>query len=278
MNGILCVNKPQGMTSFDVIKKARGILKAKIGHSGTLDPMASGVLILAVNQATKALPYLGVEDKTYVATVRLGAQTDTGDVWGKTLQEKRVEHPFTEARIQKAFAALQGPQRQRVPKVSAKKIAGRRSYDYVFNNEEVETLYTDIVIHHLEMMTYDADSLTFKAHVSSGTYIRTLCEDIAQSMQELGHMSALQRVACGHYTLEDCVALDDITQETPLKDVKEAIALPHIIGPEYDLLISHGKRLVLDISEDRVLVDGGVHFAVYEREKDTVFKAVRGLW
>ena len=277
MNGILCVNKPQNMTSFDVVAKVRKVFGSKVGHTGTLDPGATGVLVCAINKATKAINYIDVKNKTYVASMKLGQKTHTGDIWGDVLDEVSVPE-ITQEQVISVLETFVGTMSQRVPKVSAKKIDGKRSYDLVRQNQEVEQLYTDINILDIKFISMTADEISFEATVSNGTYIRTLCEDIAEKLGTIGTMSALERTVVGIYTLEDCVNLEDLSSETPLYDVKEAIVTPKIDCPELDKEIGHGKRIKLDTEYDEVMVDGGVHFAIYEREKDNQFKSVRGLW
>lgn len=278
MSGILCINKPQGMTSFDVVARVRKALKTKkVGHSGTLDPGATGVLVIAVDKATKALNFIGVENKTYRARLKFGIKTHTGDIWGDVLEKGDV-HALSQETIESALTSFLGHSTQRVPKVSAKKIDGKRSYDLVRQNKEVEQLYTDITILDIKLIQVLDGEIEFEASVSNGTYIRTLCEDIAESLGMLGTMSALQRTVVGVYRLEDCVELEDLNESTPLYDVKEAIVRPKLSVPELAQDISHGKRVLLDVEADEVLLDAGEFFAIYAREKDNQFKSVRGLW
>lgn len=277
MDGILCVNKPQGMTSFDVVARLRKVYGSKIGHTGTLDPGATGVLVCAINKATKAINYIGVENKTYQGTVQLGTRTHTGDIWGDVLETQDVPS-LTKEQVIDVLNSFKGNMTQRVPKVSAKKINGKRSYDLVRQDREVEQLYTDITILDIHLLGIEGHEISFEATVSNGTYIRTLCEDIAQALGTIGTMSALIRTVVGIYTLEDCIDLDDLKEPMPLMDVKAAIVTPRLSVPHLDLEISHGKRIQLDTEYDEVFVDGGIHFAIYAREKDTQFKSVRGLW
>lgn len=277
MNGILCVNKPAGMTSFDVVARVRRVFGSKVGHSGTLDPEATGVLVLAVNKATKALNFIGVENKTYEGVVQLGLKTHTGDIWGDVLEEQDIPD-ITEDKVQEVLQSFVGAMRQRVPKVSAKKINGKKSYDLVRQNKDVEQLYTDINIMEIRFIAFDGINIRFEATVSNGTYIRTLCEDIAEALGTIGTMNELKRTVVGVYTLDDCIELDELNEDTALKSVKEAIVLPQLHVPELELEISHGKRIQLETEYDEVMLDAGEYFAVYAREKDTQFKSVRGLW
>ena len=155
MDGILCVYKPQNMTSFDVVARVRRILNAKVGHAGTLDPMATGILVLAINKATKALNYIGTEQKTYIAKLQLGTHTHTGDIWGDVIDTQSVPE-LTEDQVKEVLRTFLGTMTQRVPKVSAKKIDGRRSYDYVLKGDEVEQLYTEVSISNIELISFNS--------------------------------------------------------------------------------------------------------------------------
>lgn len=277
MDGILCIYKPQNMTSFDVVARVRRTLGAKVGHAGTLDPMATGILVIAVNKATKCLNYIGTENKTYEGQIQLGLRTHTGDIWGDVLEEQDVPE-IKEDQVRAVLKSFVGKMTQRVPKVSAKKIEGQRSYDLVRKGADVEQLYTDIEIMELELLDFTSLNINFRATVSNGTYIRTLCEDIASALGTIGTMSALERTVVGVYTLADAVQLDDLDSTTPLGSVRDAIVLPKIVDKGLNERIGHGKRIILNTEHDQVLLDGGEFFAVYEREIDAQFKSVRGLW
>ena len=277
MDGIIIVDKPQNMTSFDVVNQIKRRLHAKVGHSGTLDPMATGILVIAINRATKSLAYMGVEDKVYRARMILGTATHTGDIWGDVIQQQAIP-TLDLATVLETVMSFKGAMKQRVPKVSAKKIDGKRSYQYVLDNEAVVQLYTDIVIHDIQLISFVGNEIEFEAKVSNGTYIRTLCEDIALALGSVGTMSALRRIQVGQYTLDDAVNLEDVSDLTPLISTKAAIGLPCIERTDALTTIRDGKRLEIKTEHDRVLVDGGPYYAVYEREHDDIFKSVRGLW
>lgn len=277
MDGIICVNKKQNMTSFDVLRLLRRKYRVKLGHSGTLDPNATGLLLIAVGKATKALNYIEAKDKTYIATCQLGLKTDTGDIWGETImttQESRID----EIKLKTALRSFIGPQSQRVPMVSAKKIDGKKLYEYHREKIEVETQYTDIEVYDIKLLEVTESSFSFSASVSNGTYIRTLCEDIAESMGQIGTMSSLVRSQIGKYTLEDALDLDHFPEVLDPIPTKEAICLRKIYDEELEFKIKNGQRILLDIEEDEVLLDSGEYFAVYKREKENQFKSVRGLW
>ena len=278
MNGIICINKPKGKTSFDVVRYIQRELKVKAGHSGTLDPNATGVLIVAINKATKALQFLGLEDKVYTATLKLGIKTDTGDVWGETIDEAIVPSLDKET-VMHTLNTFIGKQSQRVPIVSAKKIDGKKLYEYHRQNIEVETQYTDIEIFDIQFIDFKDDEITFTAHVSNGTYIRTLCEDIAQALNTVGTMATLNRDQVGKFTMADCIDLDAVDETVTFIPTKEAISLPVVKDASLAMVLEHGKKIQLDQQiHDTVLIDAGEFYAVYKREQDNLFRSVRGLW
>ena len=278
MNGIICINKPKGKTSFDVVRYIQRELKVKAGHSGTLDPNATGVLIVAINKATKALQFLGLEDKVYTATLKLGIKTDTGDVWGETIDEAIVPSLDKET-VMHTLNTFIGKQSQRVPIVSAKKIDGKKLYEYHRQNIEVETQYTDIEIFDIQFIDFKDDEITFTAHVSNGTYIRTLCEDIAQALNTVGTMATLNRDQVGKFTMADCIDLDAVDETVTFIPTKEAISLPVVKDASLAMVLEHGKKIQLDQQiHDTVLIDAGEFYAVYKREQDNLFRIVRGLW
>ena len=278
MNGIICINKPKGKTSFDVVRYIQRELKVKAGHSGTLDPNATGVLIVAINKATKALQFLGLEDKVYTATLKLGIKTDTGDVWGETIDEAIVP-PLDKETVMHTLNTFIGKQSQRVPIVSAKKIDGKKLYEYHRQNIEVETQYTDIEIFDIQFIDFKDDEITFTAHVSNGTYIRTLCEDIAQALNTVGTMATLNRDQVGKFTMADCIDLDAVDETVTFIPTKEAISLPVVKDASLAMVLEHGKKIQLDQQiHDTVLIDAGEFYAVYKREQDNLFRSVRGLW
>lgn len=277
MNGIVLVNKAKDMTSFDCVRDIRRKYKVKAGHTGTLDPQATGLLIIAINKATKALNFIEAEDKVYEAKCQLGLKTDTGDIWGETIETKAIKN-FTKEELLQALNTYTGKQRQRVPMVSAKKIDGKKLYEYHREGIEIETQYTDIEVYSIELLDYDENTISLKAHVSNGTYIRTLIEDIAEALGNLGTMSALNRSEIGRFKQEDAIDITDLPDELKFIPTKDAIVLPKIEMHEIKDKIKNGHKLFLDTEADQVLVDAGEYFAVYERMENNLFRSVRGLW
>ncbi len=277
MDGIICINKKQNMTSFDVIRQLRFKYRCKLGHSGTLDPQATGLLLVAVGKATKALNYIEAEDKVYIGTCKLGLKTDTGDIWGETL-ERKTPQTIDKTKLETVLQSFVGEKSQRVPMVSAKKVDGKKLYEYHREGIEIETQYTDIEIYSIKLLSVDEDTFTFEAHVSNGTYIRTLCEDIAEALGELGTMSSLNRTSIGRFNLDGALDIDDLPDTLEPIPTKDAIVLERIVDPSLEFKVKNGHRLFFDTPHNQVLVDTGDYFAVYERIKDDEFKSVRGLW
>lgn len=222
-NGILILNKPAGFTSHDAVAKLRGILRQKkIGHAGTLDPMAQGVLVMLLGSATKASNHASGQQKEYVARLRLGLVTDTQDVTGTPLEEHPVS--VTEAELQSVLAQFTGRQQQLPPMYSAVQVDGRRLYDLARKGQEVDRQSREITVSKLELCSpellaqkglqstpglpgqeYDLDAVC-----SKGTYIRTLCHDVGQALGCGGCMAALTRVRSGAFTLEQALSFSQI--------------------------------------------------------------------
>lgn len=210
MQGILIVDKPTDWTSFDVIAKLRGVLGTrKLGHSGTLDPMATGVLPVFCGGASKAVDLQVNHDKTYCATLRLGAKTDTGDITGTVLETDPVTAGETE--LLQALPQFVGEQQQLPPMYSAVKVNGQPLYKAARKGIEVERKPRTITIHSIEYLGSPAENeYRLKVSCSKGTYIRVLLEDIAQAMGQQGTMSALRRVQAGVYGEQDAHKLEEI--------------------------------------------------------------------
>ncbi|MEG2205183.1 MAG: tRNA pseudouridine(55) synthase TruB [Oscillospiraceae bacterium] len=210
MQGILIVDKPSGFTSFDVIAKLRGICKTKkIGHSGTLDPMATGVLPVFIGNAAKAVDMQLNHDKTYLATILLGEKTDTGDITGTVTD--RAEVQVEESRFIKALMGFVGAQKQLPPMYSAVKINGQPLYKAARKGQEIERTPRDIIIHNIQYISSpEKDRYTFSVCCSKGTYVRVLCEDIGASLGVPATLYALRRTAAGVYGEENAVGFDAI--------------------------------------------------------------------
>lgn len=276
MDGILAIFKEAGMTSHDVIMRLRKILHInKIGHSGTLDPDAQGVLLVLIGRATKILPFLEDTDKEYIATMKLGMRTFSDDTSGEVLETKAVKEITDFPALLKQFT---GKQKQLPPMVSSVRVNGKKLYEYARRKESVERPYRDIEIYELEAL--DPQTLKFRVACSGGTYIRSLCVDIAAKSGNLGCMDTLIRTRVGRFTLADCVTLEQVEQQQfTLFPIKEALAHYPQIAYEAMSDIVQGKRIRVDCAQEEIAVmcDHEI-MAIYRREHDDVFRCVRGLW
>lgn len=237
MNGILGIDKPQGWTSHDVIAKLRGICQERrIGHSGTLDPMATGVLAVFLGRATRAVELCERDEKEYVAGLRLGTVTNTQDITGEVLETHPAE--VTEAALRQALAGFVGPQSQLPPMYSAVKVGGKKLYELARRGQSVERKPRDIVIHELELLSLQGTEARLRVRCSKGTYVRTLCHDIGASLGCGGCLSALRRTRAGGFSLADCVTLEQV------QTAREQGTLSQLVRP-VDSLFGEAPALTL---------------------------------
>lgn len=209
MNGIVIVDKPRDWTSQDVTARLRRVFNTRrIGHGGTLDPMATGVLPVFVGRATRAVEFFEHAEKVYETRLRLGIDTDTEDITGTVLAEKPVQ--VTDEQVEAALAAFRGEISQIPPMYSAIKIGGQKLYDLARKGQTVERPARTVVIHELTLLAWEGDTLRLRVHCSKGTYIRTLCRDIGESLGCGGCMAELRRVSAGRFTLADAVPLETL--------------------------------------------------------------------
>lgn len=209
MNGILLINKPANFTSRDVVNKLSNLLHTKkIGHTGTLDPIATGVLVICVGNTTKLCDILTSEYKEYIATIKLGIKTDTLDITGNIVEEK--EFDVNKEQIIDILNSFIGKSIQTTPIYSAVKINGKKLYEYAREGKSIELPIREIDIKSIELINFHKDEITFKTTVSKGTYIRALIDDICNKLNTVGTMSSLIRTKQGKFKLEECNTIDDI--------------------------------------------------------------------
>lgn len=229
MDGIVLINKEKNCTSRDVVNKVSKILKTKkIGHTGTLDPIATGVLVLCIGKATKLVEVITSYDKEYEAEVILGIKTDTKDITGKILKEEKAI--ISKENIEKCLKQMIGTYNQTVPIYSAVKINGKKLYEYARNNEEIELPKRKVTIKELKLIsdiTYEKEKTKFKikCHVSKGTYIRSLIEDIATNLNTIGTMENLKRTKQGNFQIASANTIQDIENNKfkiyPIEEILE---------------------------------------------------------
>jgi tRNA pseudouridine55 synthase len=224
MDGIIVINKEKEYTSHDVVAKLKKKLNiSKVGHTGTLDPNATGVLPILIGKGTKFSKYLINHDKIYEVELELGKKTDTADIEGKVIEEKNVDEKYIKENLLQVLESFVGKQEQIPPMYSAIKKDGKKLYEYARAGEKVEIEPRKIEIYKIDLNKYDKNIITFDVSCSKGTYIRSLCEDIAEKLNTVGYMKNLKRIQVGKFNIKDAVYIDDID----LKNVND-----HLITPE----------------------------------------------
>ena len=246
MNGIVIVDKPQDWTSQDVVSKLRGVFQTRrIGHGGTLDPMATGVLPVFVGRGTRGVEFFEHAEKTYEATLQLGIATDTEDITGTVLEEKPVT--VTKEQFAAVLENFRGEIQQIPPMYSALKINGQKLCDLARKGREVERQPRTITIHALDLLDFSGTQAKLRVHCSKGTYIRTLCKDIGEALGCGGCMAALRRVTAGAYAIEEAIPLADlIASEDPGKHLRPV-----------DSMFTQYDKVVLTPNQEKRCRNGG---------------------
>lgn len=241
VEGLLLVDKPPGVTSHDVVDSVRLTLATKkVGHAGTLDPMATGLLLIGVGRATRLLRFLGDLEKTYEGTLRLGVETDTLDADGDVIREASVD--VTKEQVADAMRSLVGESFQRPPAYSAVKVGGRKLYEAARAGEHLEAEPRAIRVDAFDLLSFDLPDVTFLVICSGGTYVRVLAADVGGAVSTGAHLTALRRTAIGPYRAEDAVVPEAVHEPLPIE-----AAVGHL--PRLDLeadeaeAASHGRPL-----------------------------------
>jgi tRNA pseudouridine55 synthase len=254
MNGVMIIDKPAGMTSHDVVAQVRRVTgQRRVGHTGTLDPFATGVLVTLVGRATRLAQFLSGADKEYVAVIRLGHATDTGDITGVPIEAAagaQTTRRFSKAEIESAFASLRGEIEQTPPMYSAKKVGGRKLYELARRGQEIERKPVRVNVSTFESLAPDddglitaQDDLRVRVVCSAGTYIRTLAEDFGMKLGIGAHVAELRRTRAGRFSIAAAVTLDQLTALAESQEIDAALISP-------DAAISHLPELSL--SDDEV--------------------------
>ena len=214
MDGIIVINKEKEYTSHDVVAKLKKKLNiSKVGHTGTLDPNATAVLPILIGKGTKFSKYLINHDKIYEVQLELGKKTDTADVEGKIIEEKKVDEKYIKENLLQVLESFVGKQEQIPPMYSAIKKNGKKLYEYARTGEKVDIEPRKIEIYKIDLNKYDKNIISFVVSCSKGTYIRSLCEDIAEKLNTVGYMKNLKRLQVGKFNIKDAVYIDDINLE-----------------------------------------------------------------
>ena len=215
LDGIIIINKEQDYTSNDVVQIVKKTFNEKVGHTGTLDPMATGVLPILVGKGTLLSKYLINHDKIYVATLKLGIKTETGDITGNIVEEKNVaDKCLQKENIQKVLEEIKGKQEQIPPMYSAIKVNGKKLYEYARKGQKVDIEPRIINIYNTELLSIDKENkeIKFRVSCSKGTYIRTLCENIAEKLETIGTMSGLSREKVGEFEINQAIKIEEIKE------------------------------------------------------------------
>ena len=280
MNKVFLINKKVGWTSFDVVAKSKRLLHTKkVGHCGTLDPFAEGLLILCANKATKIIRFIELTNKTYIATLKLGIATSSGDTEGEVVETKDIPNLNKES-ISDVLSAFLGESYQLPPMYSALKKDGKRLYEYARENIEVEREKRKIEIFDINLLDYKNDEIVFEVTCSKGTYVRVLGEDIAKKLGTVGHLISLKRTRVGNYRLEDAIDVNDIAYNLG-KDMIDAISfMPVVNVDELDAVnVKNGKDLFINKQDLYVAICYNEEvLAIYEKISENKYHCLRGLW
>lgn len=269
--GVICINKPQDFTSFDVIaitRRAAGT--RKIGHGGTLDPMATGVLPIFIGRAAKTADLIPSLDKRYVAGFKLGLTSETEDIWGTILTGN--DKTVTREELLLAVGTMQGNIMQVPPMYSAVKVGGKKLYELARQGIEIEREARPITVHSIELLSYDEKERTgvLDIHCSKGTYIRTIISDIGAKLGTGAVMTSLQRTLSNGFTLADCKELEDIRSMTP-DDIEKLIIPTEKLFSGYEKVVLNGKQrkmfmngVVLDTGRMNISYPENTDISVYD--------------
>jgi tRNA pseudouridine55 synthase len=270
--GLVVVDKAGGMTSHDVVARVRRLAGTrKVGHAGTLDPMATGVLVLGLERATRLLGHLMLTDKAYDATVRLGATTTTDDAEGEVVATASTEAVTDEA-VREALTHFVGDIQQVPSAVSAIKVDGRRAYDRVRSGEQVELAARSVRIDEITVREIRGDDVDITVRCSSGTYVRAIARDLGEQLGVGGHLVALRRTAVGPYTLDVAHTLEQLEDEFAVLPIGAAArqAFPSLdLDEEQAADVGFGRKLAIDLAQDGPVAlfapDGGF-LALYQQD------------
>ena len=282
VDGFLKIYKESDWTSRDVCNKVQSIFHTKkVGHIGTLDPFATGLLIVSVNKATKAGQFLETADKTYLATLVLGESRDGGDLTGKVLERKDIPL-LDEEKIKEVLDSFIGEIEQVPPLKSAVHFEGRKLYQYAYNGEVVTPPSRKVKVNSIELISFEDNKITFRTNVSKGTYIRVLGEDIAKRLGTLGYLSSLHREKISSLDLTDAKKISEVTTDDLIPTTDILVNLYKIVGD--DVIVDKAKRgltiFFKDVKDDTILIVDASNnaIAVYERKEGDLYKSLRGLF
>lgn len=270
MNGVILINKEINRTSRDIVNDLISIIHTKkVGHTGTLDPIATGVLVTTIGRYTKLNELLTSTYKEYICTFKLGILTDTLDTTGKVLKEKEVD--VTKEQIEKVIISYIGKYEQVVPLYSSVKVNGKKLYEYARNGESIDLPSREVDIKSIEILSIDFDEITIKTLVSKGTYIRSLIRDIGASLNTYATMKSLIRTKQGIFSLDECFTIEDIkNKHYKLLKIKDILDV-EIVNTDEELLkkVTNGVKLDNIYSKDLVLfMNNNKEVCLYKKDQD----------
>ena len=250
MDGVILINKEKKCTSANVVRKVKHILNEKVGHTGTLDPNATGLLPILIGKGTKLSYYLINHDKEYEVTLKLGEKTETADTEGKVIEEKPVSvEMLNKSNVEKVLASFLGDQEQIPPMYSAIKVQGKKLYEYARKNIQVDLHPRKIKIYDIILNKIDVENklILFKVQCSKGTYIRSLCEDIAKRLGTVGHMKELNRTKVGIFDIKDSIYINELEQNK----VNIEYLKNHIISIEQLFIELYGNESPIQLNDKK---------------------------
>lgn len=282
IGGLLLIDKAEGVTSRSVDNAIGRLFHThKVGHLGTLDPFATGLLVVAVNKGTKFLPYLEDGEKTYVAELQLGAKTTTGDCLGEVVEEQSVPE-LSKEEIEASLKSMEGKQKQIPPMTSAKKVEGQALYKMAHKGIEIERKPIDIEILSTKLISYDNVNkrVIFAARVSKGTYMRTFGEDFSVRIGTIGYLKALRRTAIGSISVVEAKPIESVDEGSFLNPLSLMTGIEKVeIRQEFVKKAQDGVAINLENKSERIiLVHEGKPIAIYRRKEGTLFVSERGLF
>lgn len=273
-NGLIIINKPQNLTSRDVVNEISHIFKTKkVGHNGTLDPLATGVLVICLNRYTKLNKFISAEEKEYIAEVTLGIQTDSLDITGKIINQK-IEN-LNKKDLLKTLKKFETTYMQEVPLYSAVKVNGKKLYNYARKGEKVTLPKKEVTIKNIKLLDFKENKFTFKLTVSKGTYVRSLIRDILNDLNILGTMSNLTRTKQGTFDINASYTLDDIKQGNyKLLKIKDVLNIPVIkVNEEEKNKIINGAKIIGNYPDTVLFIDqNNEELAIYQKQENNIYK------
>ncbi|MFA7193110.1 MAG: tRNA pseudouridine(55) synthase TruB [Bacilli bacterium] len=280
MDGIILINKEKDWTSQDVCAKAKHILKTKkVGHTGTLDPFATGLLVLTIGEGTKISQLIESLNKSYIAVLKLGEKTSTGDLNGEIIKEEKVPR-LDEQKIKTLFKNMLGKQKQIPPMTSAIKVKGVPLYRLAHQGIEIERKAREIEIFDLRLMNFDERTIIFTADVSKGTYLRTLGETIAERLGTVGHLSELERTRVGRYLNKNSTKIGEINAEKVIPLNEALFFLPFLkVDFETEKKVKNGMSINLPSEEKIVVLQNYQNqvLAIYQKNEKGMYNSLRGF-